>query len=72
MYKMLVVKNHWIKTFIISSTNRCKKVVYKQKTNFLVVKFVDLANIKDLEIDLADKKLYLLDNDANKVKYCYY
>lgn len=71
MYKVRVVENHRAETITISGTNRRKRVVDEQKINFLAVELVDLAEVKDLGIDFADKKVYQLINDANKAKYYY-
>lgn len=68
---MHAVENHEARTLTISSTNRCKKIVDEQKTNFLVVKLIDLAEIEDLEMDLADKKVYQLIDNANEAEYYY-
>lgn len=68
---MHVVEDHKAKTFIISETDGCKRVVDGQEINFLAVKLVNLAEIEDLEIDLVDKKVYQLIDDANKAEYYY-
>lgn len=65
------MKNHRAKTFTISSTDRHKRVVDRQKANILVVELVDLAKFEDLEIDLTNKKVYQLIDDANKIDYYY-
>lgn len=39
-----------------------------QKANFLIVKLVNLAKIQDLRINLVDKKVYQLIDNANKAK----
>lgn len=71
MYRVYIVKDYKVKTFTISSINRYKKVIDRQKANFLVVKLVNLAKFEDLRIDLADKEVYQLINDANKAEYYY-
>lgn len=71
MYRVYIIKDYRVKTFTISNINRYKKVIDRQKANFLVVKLVNLAKFEDLRIDLADKEVYQLINDANKAEYYY-
>lgn len=59
------------RTLIISGINKCKNVINRQNTNFLAIEFVNLAEIKDLEINLIDKKVHQLIDNVNKAKYYY-
>lgn len=69
---MFVFKDYKVETLIISSINKYKKVVNRQKANFLIVKLINLAKIEDLEIKfIVNKKIYQLINDINKVEYYY-
>lgn len=56
---------------IIIGTNRLKQVVDSQKTDLLTIQLVDIFEIEDLEINLANKKVYQLINKANNTKYYY-
>lgn len=71
MYRVYIVKNYKAKTFIINSIDKYKKVINRQKANFLVVMFINLAGFENLRINLVDKKVYQLINDANKAEYYY-
>lgn len=71
MYRVYIIKDNRAETFIMSSIDKYKKVIDKQKANFLVVKFINLAEFEDLGIDLANKEVYQLINDANKAEYYY-
>lgn len=55
----------------ISSTIGYKGVVDGQEISFLEVELVDITEIKDLEIDWIDTKVYQLMNNTNKAKYYY-
>lgn len=55
---MPIVKDYRVKVFIISGKNRQKNIMNKRKTSFLTIKLVDLVEIKDLEINLVNKKIY--------------
>lgn len=68
---MLVIKVHKARTFTINGRNEHKRVVNRQKANFFIVKLMNLAKIKDLRINLADKKIYRIINNANKAEYYY-
>lgn len=64
-------EDHKVGTLIISNTDKYKKVVDRQKANFLAIELVDLAKVEDLGIDLTDKKVYQLIDHANKAEYYY-
>lgn len=66
-----VIENHRAKTLIISSIDRLKKIINSQKADLLAIKLVDIFEMEDLKIDLADKKVYQLINKANNMKYYY-
>lgn len=68
---MRIIKDHKVKTLTISGKNMYKKGVNRQKANFLVIKLVDLVEVKDLKINFANKEVYQLINDTNKAKYYY-
>lgn len=71
MYRVRAVEDHGAGTLTISGTDGRKRVVDGQEANFLAVELVDLAEVKDLGIDLADEEVYQLINDANKAEYYY-
>lgn len=58
-------------TLIISGINMVEKIVVGQKTNILAFELVDTFEVKDLKIDLANKKIYQLINKANNAEYLY-
>lgn len=72
IYRVLVIKVHKAKTFTINGRNEHKRVVDGQKANFFIVKLMNLAEIEDLRINLTDKKIYQVINDANKTEYYYH
>lgn len=43
-----------------------------QEPDSLAIEFLDTFQIKDLKIDLADKKVYQLIKKANSAKYYYH
>lgn len=71
MYKLCEIEDYEAKTLTISGTKGLKRVVDNQKADFLAVKLVNTLEIKDLGIDLADKEVYQLINEANEAE-CYY
>lgn len=66
-----MVENHGVGTLTINGTNRLKKVVDGQEADFLAIELVDVLEIEDLGIDLTDKEVYQLIDEANEAKYYY-
>lgn len=66
-----MVENHKARNLTINNRDECKRIVNRQKTNFLAIELVNLTEVKDLKINLTDEQIYQLINNANKAK-CYY
>ena len=71
MYRVCAVEDHSAGALIISGTNGLKRVVDGQEADLLVIELVDTFEIEDLEMDLADKKVYHLISKANNAEYYY-
>lgn len=55
----------------ISGTDGLKNVVDGQKADLLAIELVDIFEVENLGMDLADEKVYQLISKANNVKYYY-
>ena len=55
----------------VINTDGLKQVIDGQKANSLAIELVDTFEVEDLEIDLADKRVYQLINEANNAEYYY-
>lgn len=71
MYRVYAIEDHRAETLTISGTDRLKQVVDGQKADSLTVELIDTFEIEDLGIDLADKEVYQLINEANNAEYYY-
>lgn len=71
MYYVYTVENYRAGTLTISGINGLQRVVDGQKANFLAVELVDIFEIEDWGIYLANKKVNQLINEDNKAKYYY-
>lgn len=71
IYKVYVVEDHEAATLHINDTDKLKRVFDSQEAVFLTIKLVDTLEVKDLGINLADKKIYQLIDKANKARYYY-
>lgn len=71
MYWICIVKDHEAGTLTISGTNKVKRVVDGQKADLLNIELVNIFEVEDLRIDLANKKVYQLINEANNAEYYY-
>lgn len=71
MYRVCAVEDHRAGTLTISGTDGLRRVVDSQEADSLAVKLVDTFEVEDLRMDLADKEVYQLINEANKAKYYY-
>lgn len=69
IYRVCIIQDHGARTLIINGINGRKRVVNRQEVNFLVVELVNLAEIENLEIDLADEEVYQLFHDVNEAEY---
>lgn len=58
MYQVRIVENHGAGTLTISGIVRLKRVVDSKNADLLAVELVDTFGVENLEIDLADKKIY--------------
>ena len=48
-----------------------KQVVNSQEADLLAIELIDLFEVEDLGISLADKEVYQLINEANNTEYYY-
>lgn len=71
MYQICAIEDHKAGILTIGVTKGLKQVVDGQETDLLANELVNTFEIKDLEINLADKKVYQLINKANNGKYHY-
>ncbi len=71
MYRVRVVEDHRAGTLTISGTNGLKQVVHDQEADSLAVELVDTFEVEDLGMDLTDKEVYQLINEANNAEYYY-
>lgn len=71
MYQVCAVKNHGARSLTIRDIDQGKKVIDSQKVDMLMVELVDIFEVEDLEMDLADKKVYQIINKTNNAKYYY-
>lgn len=66
IYKIYAVKNPNISILTINSINKMKRVVNNQEIDFLAIELLDVFEIKDFRINLADKKIDQLIDKTNK------
>ena len=71
MYRVRAVEDHGAGTLTISGTNELKRVVDDQEADSLAIELVDALEVEDLGMDLADKKVYQLIDEANEAEYYY-
>lgn len=71
IYRVCAIEDYRTGILTIGSTNKLEKVVDGQKTDFLAIEPVDMLEVKDLRMNLADEMVYELINKANEAKYYY-
>lgn len=55
MYWVRRVKDYELATLTINSTDKLKQIIDNQETDLLAIELVDIFEIEDLKIDLANK-----------------
>lgn len=65
MYSVYVVKDYKDRVLTISSINGINIIVNDQKADLLAAYLVNIFELKDLGINLADKKIYHLIDKVN-------
>lgn len=71
MYQVCAVKDYGAGSLTMRDIDEGKRVIDSQKVDLLMVELVDIFKVEDLEMDLADKKIYQIINKTNNAKYYY-